>query len=879
MRCIICLLLLSTLLIPVSATRLCAFPAAGDSLYDAHHPRLLFAPADIPALKSKITDGGVDDAAYAYLRNIADNAFPLWTEYNLLYGDFGFTTMPVLGVATWLAMPEDTASRARGRDLTLYIADNYAVDNEETGSALRLCALSYGYDMFFHNEPDSLRAIVVAEIVGYLQAMSTVPYHVWERRPYLANHSAMVAGALGLGAICLDGEVDPVLLGNAMDYADAIIDSLLLYQLDPGGSYKEGGLYIGWTMRHLVYYFAARKRFDGFNYGDNPRVREVENWVPYEMLPEGGARLNNMNDCSISTPPLSFHNTFFAYGQSEWNSAMCAWIWDRVSGTYGVDAGLQSDKVATVLWHRNLTPQDPNDVLPKSKIWVDRGLYHYRTGWQTGASSDDVMFTFFSGKFHGGHAQEDQNQFTLYGYGSRFAIDHGPGGSKGKQSQAHNIVLVDGKGEHNAGGSIGIDGEISAYLQNGFVDYVQGDATRAYTTHSPFNNAGYPFPASDWSWGYDGGNPVEKAIRNILAVRGSSLPPYFIIMDDIEKDGAVHLYEWQLHTLVTNSIDVSTSPVRIVDGSSWMNVYSAGHAFGDLTITTSLYDNLTSEPDATRLCFAINADDPYFAFILVPGDVTVVEPVVDTTHETWGSWTTLAWGVDDTDIYIFNRTRSNVTIALPRAAQPERRRPFDAPAMGFGGDAGVSTDAACALLRFYGGVVQEWIAVEATHLAVGRTPVASISNGPATFARSATTIDIDRDDAAFAFYGPGVTDIRYRDQALSFQESNDILTPSPEPPPASRSDRPVVIRVEPNPFNPATRVTVVLSTRARTRVSVYDVAGRRVATLWDGTLGPGPHDFNWDGNRTTGKPAASGVYFVRVDAGAFSRTVKATLLK
>ncbi len=37
--------------------------AVSDSLYNAHHPRLLFSPGELPGLLNKVTDGGPDDAS------------------------------------------------------------------------------------------------------------------------------------------------------------------------------------------------------------------------------------------------------------------------------------------------------------------------------------------------------------------------------------------------------------------------------------------------------------------------------------------------------------------------------------------------------------------------------------------------------------------------------------------------------------------------------------------------------------------------------------------------------------------------------------------------------------------------------------------------
>jgi 3-phytase len=72
--------------------------------------------------------------------------------------------------------------------------------------------------------------------------------------------------------------------------------------------------------------------------------------------------------------------------------------------------------------------------------------------------------------------------------------------------------------------------------------------------------------------------------------------------------------------------------------------------------------------------------------------------------------------------------------------------------------------------------------------------------------------------------------------------------------------------------------TVTLSLRGETRVlvSLYDVAGRRVATLAQGRMGPGRHVLE---GRAAGRSARlpSGVYFVRIDAGHLHRTEKVVL--
>ncbi len=80
--------------------------------------------------------------------------------------------------------------------------------------------------------------------------------------------------------------------------------------------------------------------------------------------------------------------------------------------------------------------------------------------------------------------------------------------------------------------------------------------------------------------------------------------------------------------------------------------------------------------------------------------------------------------------------------------------------------------------------------------------------------------------------------------------------------------------VYPNPFNPMTTVSFMLPSTGQVRIGVYDVAGRLVRTLVDGTREAGRHEVTLDG---TG--LASGIYMVRMVSGGMDVTKRITLLK
>jgi hypothetical protein len=77
-------------------------------------------------------------------------------------------------------------------------------------------------------------------------------------------------------------------------------------------------------------------------------------------------------------------------------------------------------------------------------------------------------------------------------------------------------------------------------------------------------------------------------------------------------------------------------------------------------------------------------------------------------------------------------------------------------------------------------------------------------------------------------------------------------------------------QVMPNPARSAVRIALAIPASlsdAEVRLTVFDVAGRRVHTLDAGRPGPGIHELGWDLSDANGGRAVSGVYFVRVKVG------------
>jgi hypothetical protein len=83
----------------------------------------------------------------------------------------------------------------------------------------------------------------------------------------------------------------------------------------------------------------------------------------------------------------------------------------------------------------------------------------------------------------------------------------------------------------------------------------------------------------------------------------------------------------------------------------------------------------------------------------------------------------------------------------------------------------------------------------------------------------------------------------------------------------------------PNPFNPETEISYALPTDCHVKLSIYNIAGRKVKTLIDQRQTAGYKTVYWNGKDDKGKEIATGVYFYRIQAGDFSQSRKMVLLR
>jgi hypothetical protein len=78
----------------------------------------------------------------------------------------------------------------------------------------------------------------------------------------------------------------------------------------------------------------------------------------------------------------------------------------------------------------------------------------------------------------------------------------------------------------------------------------------------------------------------------------------------------------------------------------------------------------------------------------------------------------------------------------------------------------------------------------------------------------------------------------------------------------------------PNPFNPETKISFSVSEKSNVKLTIHNLLGEQIRVLENGIFKAGKHESKFDG-----KELSSGIYFIRLQANDYVKTIKATLLK
>jgi hypothetical protein len=83
----------------------------------------------------------------------------------------------------------------------------------------------------------------------------------------------------------------------------------------------------------------------------------------------------------------------------------------------------------------------------------------------------------------------------------------------------------------------------------------------------------------------------------------------------------------------------------------------------------------------------------------------------------------------------------------------------------------------------------------------------------------------------------------------------------------------------PNPFNPSTQIRYSIPIDGNVTLTVFDLLGREVCVLRNGSQLAGNYALTWDGRNARGESVPSGVYFYKLTQGPFQLARKLLLIR
>jgi hypothetical protein len=276
------------------------------------------------------------------------------------------------------------------------------------------------------------------------------------------------------------------------------------------------------------------------------------------------------------------------------------------------------------------------------------------------------------------------------------------------------------------------------------------------------------------------------------------------------------------------------------------------------------FDNLNEDPNSQLIMMRDRAIDPHFAFLLLPLPAQGAAPVVTRTALPNGARLTVDWGSSLIDEI---RMRLPYTPGGVAAEDPGV----------FPGN--IVTDAEVSVVRSAGPTITGYTLVGATYLSAAGVTIAAVDDGPASLVFDGSSVHLGRPDADFRLLASMVSNVDYRDQPVPVHVQGNYLVRTVTTGAGGETPHRLNLRTYPNPFNPQVQISFVNPARGMVTATVHDIAGRRVATLVARVMEAGSRNLVWNGEDEAGNPSASGVYFLRLRAGALSATTKLVLVR
>ncbi|MCC6580331.1 MAG: heparinase II/III family protein [Phycisphaeraceae bacterium] len=520
------------------------------------HPRVLFTKAELPAIRARVQSpqGQLSlnriKASVDAMAARMDKGGDVWRQSQIESVRRG---LPLDGFQTFCRdaallhqISGDAKYDAIARAFFQVFLDSQPADDQikpepSWGSPEYALAYDWAYDLLTDAERTRARKI--------LGAMIGEPTHrQFDTEHFLNGPSAsrrasgnwpqIFTSAIGLTAMALEGEVE--VPAGLMDQTVDLFKAFLNAGITADGALFEGMSYTtGYGTDRLAQMVLAL-RLRGLDLTQNTHVLRATKWLTYEILPWGGeAQAMNKGNGSIGGGHFM---TFL--GQEA--GPLGQWVYTNAAG-HAPGPIQHSDLLVLINGIPTGLDAPPAD-LPVSHWFSVLGRVICRTGW----GPMDAHLVFSTNPLYAGHTHADQGTFCLAADGVNF-INDGEAGAYA--SEEHNIIHIDGLGQSQTEAST--EAHIRSADFSAYADVMDADLKNAYERV-------LAFPGFSGPWHWTEFNPVQRADRRVMFVRGLT-GPVLVTADDMTKDNVKHNYDWRIHTAHNNRIAVDGRRFEITE--------------------------------------------------------------------------------------------------------------------------------------------------------------------------------------------------------------------------------------------------------------------------------------------------------------------------
>ncbi len=426
---------------------------------------------------------------------------------------------------------------------------------------LRGAAITYDscYDMLSDEERSIFRTTLVAWSKVFYERTPRESWETWAENTLnqIWNWNPGISGALGLACLAIMDETDEP-IRPWLFQATRQVENFYRFGIDKNGGAIEGPSYIGYGAASTPFFIEALRQTTGEDLFKTTHYSKVGTFFSHEVLP-GGKRTLNIIDASYGAME-NWQVMLYALHRAE-DRRPLAWCYRNLAKD--VTAQMSDNLVSIILWWEDVPEIAQWSPASSMEPWAWspwRGVMISRTGWK----ADDVLFSMHAQQYTLiRHDQVDKGQVNLFAYGMDFLIDSGYGNDGGmlmsQGSAAHNMVIIDGKGQidNAASAHANTSGYLRDHLHTSAADFVRADLKDAwdFTIRKDYTKNRI--------------RSMKKAQRHALFARGRL--PYLIVYEDLAMDDNTHRYGIQWHTGAGNifSTDAGIHIRSSIDGARY----------------------------------------------------------------------------------------------------------------------------------------------------------------------------------------------------------------------------------------------------------------------------------------------------------------------